>query len=440
MRTLTRRDFIKLSALTLGGVILSGCERAAQSFVPIPPTPTLAHAVINVFQPPTPAASTSGLFATQPDSGSKTNEFIAPQYWFFLGPDGKSFIRSPQPTITSPKSESISAPPKTVYIPANHFCDANISGLGKCKVGGEIPSGDYSYLSLAALQSIAITPDQLLRAEGSSELVNVFTIAEGGRLLLQGAILPNALINALQNGTTADTIEGPMAIPTNGQLRFVYRADLIKQAQQVQVIASKNDAISLQGAWPKDFAIGIGGNPFHPKDWKPPDKDPKKNCGIDLTDYFAYLLLSETVASIYVNNIKALNESGVIKTKEQYEKAVQEMEQKNPTLRKIREYEKKYDEVDKQLREGGCYFHTEGGSVFMDYKLMRHRAWMKIGGYKNPDLSAEEYAQIWNKDPLVQSAWRKGEQTLETMLRTEKNITTDNLFNLAKRLIEMYWW
>lgn len=432
---LTRREFLNYAGRTSLGLgataILAACG------APPPPTST-------------PIGSRNGVSpivdnpirATQLLPGSGTNEFLGPQYWYY--PVDKGLKRTPQATPTPPsKNESISAaPPNAWYVPDNHFdTTVNVNGTN-LRAGYHLQEGKYNYYPAVALQAIAITPDQLVRMEGSSNWVNTFEVTKEG-LMFTGVLVRVGLIGALANfsisGGLQREIEGDRIITVrdaNGNARFI-NVDEIKPQAQVN-IAKVTDAKSLQGTFPKDFALEMGGNPFHPNDWKPPDKDPKKNCGVDLTVYFAYWLLSSTVSPLYRDEINALYKQNPSMTPEQFDKAMQEFEKRTPILRDIKKSEAEHNNAEKQLDKGGCNFHPEGGSVFMDFKLMRQRAWMKAGGYSNPNLSAEDYAQIWNKDPAAQSAHRKGVQTIDGMFN--KDMTTEQAFQQAKNIIEKLWW
>jgi hypothetical protein len=203
-------------------------------------------------------------------------------------------------------------------------------------------------------------------------------------------------------------------------------------------IVKATDATSLQGEIPENFKIQIIGNPFHPKDWKPPDRDPKKNCGVDLAEYFTYLLLGSILARVYVAKVNPIVKQNPSITPEQFDSKIKELEKETPILRNAREIQKRLEENNNRLREGGCFFYPKGGSVFTDYKRMRERAQLRIGGYDNPNLSAEEYARIWNKDQAVHEAWARGSQTIENSFN--EDMTTEEALRVAKEIIEKFWW
>lgn len=187
---------------------------------------------------------------------------------------------------------------------------------------------------------------------------------------------------------------------------------------------------------PKDFAITIqNGNPFPPKDWKSPEKDSIKNCGVDLTEYFAYQLLEEALALFSRDEIDSLQLQGKLKSSVQL---TEHMGQTLPIFKDYSKFETRGNQIDAQLREGNCYFYPDGGSVFADYKYMRDRANLRAGGYSKPNITAEEYAQIWNKNPAIQIAWSKGARILDGMFN--KDMTTDEALQQAKDIVEKYWW
>jgi len=202
-------------------------------------------------------------------------------------------------------------------------------------------------------------------------------------------------------------------------------------------LEDKNNT-KLKGLLPKEFQIKIAGNPFHPKDWKPPDKDFGKNCGVDLTTYFAWLLLKEETTFVYRDKMRTLCEENPLITQEQLNREIEEFKQRTPIFKDFEKLRARMEEDDNRLRKGECYFYPNGGSVFMDYKFMRQRACLKMGGYSNPDLSAEDYAKIWNEDSAIHEAWARGSQMIENSFN--EDMTTEEAFKVARKLVENLWW
>jgi len=245
------------------------------------------------------------------------------------------------------------------------------------------------------------------------------------------------LANLSISGGLQREIEGDRVIivrDANGNVRFV-NLDDIRREPQAQVV---NITKSLHGTIPKDYSLEIAGNPFPPSDWKPPDKNFTEKCGVDLTDYFAKKLFLEMIMSFYFDERRRLFNENPSISQEDFSKKIEEFEKRTPILKNAKGVAGRVQEIEDKLREGGCNFHPDGTSVFTDYKWMRARAYLKAGRYGQANLSAEEYARIWNKDQALQTAWKKGAQIIEKSFN--ENMTTEEALRVAKGIIEKFWW
>lgn len=403
-----RRIFLKgfagLSLLGGGVMLLSGCD------VPAAVSP-------QTLPEQKPDASTIGV--TQLLKESQT---IKSQFWYY--PTNVGFGRTEEATSTPPPEIPSLQP---WYVPEKHFTEVKI-GNAPAKVGGQPPPGQYAFYPLVALQSLAVPMDRLMGLEGSSNWFNVYEATANG-LLITGILvrtgLAGALVYASISGELQRSIEGEKIIyllDENGKIKVIDLGQV--EAEENVQIFEKTDEQTLAQARP-NFKIEILGNSFPPEDWKPPKKD---HCGFDMVDYFARLLLNQTQASILRDEIR-----GVL-TGAEFDKLMQEV----PILREAKEFTAEEDRISESLRQKNCYFYPQGGSVFSDYKLMRERAYLRAGGYSNPNLTYEEYARIINTDPAVQTAFRQGVNAIEGMF--DKNMTTEVAFQLAKQIVSQFWW
>lgn len=369
----------------------------------------------------------------KPLDGSKTAESPL-QIWYVYVHETQSLAPTPKPTREPPVLRAPGPQDAKVRyaVPESYLTPVDINGLGSYKVGGKISSGSYDYIPLVSLQSMAITADQLMAMEGGTNLINMYAIAQGGRLVLQGVLLPVAVAQASVSGLIQDEIQGPMAIPTKDGMFFVNRSDLLNKgmAQKVRVTAASNPrASTLEGSLPTGWSLEIVGNPFPPEDWKPPDKN---HCGQDMTEYFALLLLQEISSGVIGNKISLADSLRM--SDAQFDAFLA----KTPLLKGYREIGKRSNAISQRLKDKKCYFYPEGGSPFMDYKLMRDRAGLRAGRYPNAYLTAQGYAKIWNKEQAVHLAWRKGVKAINNMFN--ENLTTEQAYQLARSIIEQYWW
>ncbi len=413
MEPLTRREFLNLAWLTSVGFALSACGYSRN--------PTSEPTVLSS----SGRSPTSVIQASKPLEGSTTVESLLPQYWFSPRTDGLGFERSAQPAKSPLKNGSISAaPPKAWYAPANYFNDADISGLGSCKVGGNISSGDYKFVPLVALQAqaVAISPNQLVWGEGTGDLINVYSIAQEGRLLFQGVLLPYALTRMSITGGMQDAIEGPMAIRTNTGIRYVNRADLWNNSQQIRV-----NTQAVEKPKEQEYATDVYAHSYPPNRWKPPNKD---HCGQDMREFFALLLLTESVADIEIEEWRTLRDRGQTKDIEQIIKQLK-------SSKEMDVYSKRHNEIDRQLRERDCYFYPEGGSVYNDYKVMRTQAYLRIS--KGSPVSAETYRGLSREaQNEISEIAHRGYVTMKAQFN--KNMTTDEIYRRAFEIVSKYWW
>ena len=315
-------------------------------------------------------------------------------------------------------------------------------------VASDLPGGDYQLFSPDALTSLGIGAGQVMVMEGSRGIAGAYQAVNGGSLAFNGLLLPVALINSLASGMIQNNIEGPPIVPVkrkDGTMKYVYLDELAKTNtgnKTVITIANDPDATPLEGSFPAGFRAEIMGNPFPPNGWKPPDKDPKKNCGVNLAEYFAQLLVDEQLGLLYRDAFMEIQKANPRLTAVQISNQVET----NPVFTDFNKIQAKIDQDDQMLRDGGCYFYSKAkggkgekneGSVFMDYKNARSGAYLKAGGYNNPKMTASEYAKIWNNDPTIHQAWRKGVEHMNQQFNL--NMSTDQAMNNAKRLIDQYW-
>lgn len=427
---LTRRQFLDLSWKTALGLVLAGCA-------PTPVAPTSA--------PVTPQNQKQPILDfTRPLSGSTTVESLLPQHWYISTETGfrlmdQNLSKAAPPLVNQPKTAYVS--------PEAYFHDAPINlGTGKkYKVGDNLPDGQYRYIPLMALQSIAISPGQLIQAEGTTAAwTNVYEATANG-LLLRGIMVRTGLIGALAyasiSGALQREIEGPRLIrwlDVQGNMRTIDLDDpaLARDSQKIQINQATSN--TADNALPK-FQVEIQGSGYIPPDgWKPPDKN---HCGEDMVDYFARLLVSSVNAMAFVEQLDIKNPS----TDPKLRTAVYDRATKIPLLEKADENEQHIHEIDERLREKGCFFYSDGGSVFMDYKLMRERAQLKLGNYSKPDIRKSEYEQIWNKDESIHQSYRRGVTVLDGKFKGPDgkynvNMTSDQALQIARQIIEQLWW
>jgi len=425
---LTRREFLDLSWKSALLLVLAGCS-------PAPKTPTTASAAqTNQIQPI--------LDFTRPLSGSTTVESLLPQHWYVATQTGFNLIdqsvsKLPPPVVNQPKAAYVS--------PEAYFRDAPINfGDGKkYKVGGELPDGKYQYVPVAVMQTMAISPGQLVQLEGATTWSSVYETTING-IALSGILIRTSLIGALANasisGALQREIEGPRMIrwvDEQGDVKLINLDDprIESNARTIQISQSKSNAADK--VVPK-FQIEISGSSYiPPNDWKPPSKN---HCGEDLVELFARLYFSSISAEVFV---ESLNPSASRDPKA-YDKAYNDA-LKSPILQKTDENERRINEIDENLRKKGCYFYPEGGSVFMDYKLMRERAFLKVGKYSKPDIRRDEFEQIWKNDASMHQAYRKGVNEIDAGFKGpdgkfNKNMSADQALQLARQLIEKLWW
>lgn len=409
---MSRREFLRWCGTGSAGFIawwLTGCSGNLPVINPVQ-----AKSLV-------PSKPTSVIQASGPDKGSTTVESLISQYWFSPSADGSGFDRSAQPAKSSPKNESISAaPPKAWYAPAKYFTDVTIQGIGGYEAGGVISSGDYQFVPLAVLQAraIALTPMH----EGSGEFTNVYSMAQDGRLILQGILLPYALIHASVTGAIQDQIEGPMAMPTINGIRFVNRADLLNQVKQVQVNAQVN---ANTDATEYEKAADMFGN-HYPKDkWQPPKKD---HCGEDLTKLYALWLMNQEMTSLLIQEWRTMGEPNI-----------EEMDKKFPATKDLNKVTKEEDDFGQRLKDKDCYFYTDGGSVYDDYKLMRAQAYLKAGGYKGNILRARDFNQLNVQERAqVEQTIQQGVRVIQGKFNLAMN--SDQVLRTAQQIIDQYWW
>lgn len=192
-------------------------------------------------------------------------------------------------------------------------------------------------------------------------------------------------------------------------------------------MSSQERSSSLEGP-PPPWTIEIPGNPFPPKGWRPPDKN---YGGQDLTHYFTLLLLERVFSSIIDENRRRYPQMS--------DAELAAFLRETPTILKgAKQIVTEADQITESLNREGHYFYQGGGSVFGDYKLMRARAYLALGGYSNPDMTRETYANIWNKDQQVQEAWKKGVTAMRNMFY--EGMTTEEAYNVAREIINRYWW
>lgn len=425
VESFTRRQFLDLSWKTALGILLAGCA----------PTPTTS----NIVSTPSINQAQPILDFTRPLPGSTTVESLLPQHWYVATQTGFNLMdqnasKVPPPLVNQPKASYVA--------PEIFFHDAPIDlGDGKkYKVGDSLPEGQYRFIPLTSLQAIAISPNQLLQAEGAASWGNVYEATANG-LSLSGIMVRTGLIGALANlsinGGLQREIEGSRIISivdSQGKVRFI-DLDNPQIAQNSRTVAIQAKAQSADAAKPTIRMWIDNASYSMPDGWKPPEK---RHCDEDLEEYYARLLLDTTLAMVFVNDLNQLQKTML------YDQAF-EQAQKSPILKKVAENNVEADKIDKRLREKGCFFYPEGGSVFMDFKLMRERAYLRAGGYSNWDIRRPEFEKIFKIDQSLQDAYKKGMDVLKAPFNdasgvVNRSLTTEQALNIARQIIKQWWW
>ncbi len=141
-----------------------------------------------------------------------------------------------------------------------------------------------------------------------------------------------------------------------------------------------------------------------PDGWKPPDKD---YCGQKMDQYYALLLMDETIAILMIDQWNITHNNISL----------------NPKIGT--EYDNKYrpirDKIEQQLKDKDCYLYHKyqypegsgnksGGSVYSDYKHMRAIGFPKLGKL---------------------SQWQKSTFNL--------NQSADKMYNLCLKEVQTWW-
>lgn len=125
---------------------------------------------------------------------------------------------------------------------------------------------------------------------------------------------------------------------------------------------------------------------------KKEDPPAKNYGGADMVTYFTQLLFDETLTMFYVNYRSRVDASNLFSQAQQ----ILDMGEK----------------TEQDLKANGSYFYPDGGSVFMDYKSARERAFPKDGSLREwrqehirLDMSSQEAFEECRKQ--VEQWWKK---------------------------------
>lgn len=108
-------------------------------------------------------------------------------------------------------------------------------------------------------------------------------------------------------------------------------------------------------------------------------------------------------------------------------------------------YENQTDELEQLLKSIGNFFYQDPisgkqiGSVYGDYKIMKHLAYVRAGGYKLVIITQEEFHSLSEDEKKeIVAAYYRGLQKIKGMFSLE--MTTEEAFQKAYEIVERYWW
>lgn len=151
--------------------------------------------------------------------------------------------------------------------------------------------------------------------------------------------------------------------------------------------------------------------------------DNEQNKYVDLTTYYSLLFLGQIFGQL----------------------KKQDIEEESPIFKDSNLYKKQTDELEQLLKSIGKFFYQDPisgkqiGSVYVDYKIMRHLAYVRAGGCKLDILTIEEFDSLSEDEKKeIVDAYYCGLQTIRDMFSLE--MTTDQAFQKAYEIVERYWW
>lgn len=239
-------------------------------------------------------------------------------------------------------------------IPNNNLTQADMQATLQALESFNEPGTYNAYLFAGGM---TLTAEQLWVAEG----VRMLTTAEQ----VLGIAVPytaGVAFGAHMSATFQDMVEGRGPQQTLSRYNSVqeirFNEEGVIQNDRGETVARIDaQANSDANAASKDLSNDFTASHQPPDGWKPPPKD---YCGEDMQKYYAHLYLTEAVT--------------VFMRPENIQSALN-----SPLLKDMDAYSKKANEIGQRLRDNNCYFYEGGSSVFMDYKLLRHRFW-KVDG------------------------------------------------------------
>lgn len=171
-------------------------------------------------------------------------------------------------------------------------------------------------------------------------------------------------------------------------------------------------------------------NFFPDSDWQyPPEEIKIGDTSVSLVSLFSCWFLDSVLAKILRDSYRANGENEVIEM---------------PIFQDHQKYSNLLSEMEEKLREANKFFNygsngTKVGSVFMDYKIMRHLAYLRAGGLNYYLLTQEEFAQLPPKErERIIEAFNKGMTSLDKDFNPQ--MSTDEAFKKAQEIVAQYWW